>query len=451
MDNSTNNKSTKINPRLLQGFRDFLPKQKRQRDWLIDQVRAVYESFGFQPLETPALEYADILAGKYGDEGQKLMYRFKDHGAREVALRYDLTVPFVRVIAQYPELVKPFKRYQVAPAWRAENTQAGRFREFYQMDADIAGSASMMADAEMVSLISATMTKLGISNFNIRLNNRKILNGLIAAAKIDEAKASRVFALIDKMEKISTEDLEKSLNDILDADQTKKVLAFTQIQGSNTEILTVLKSIFGGIEIGQEGTKELAEVLDCLDKTSVDQAKIRIDLSIVRGLDYYTGTVYETTLLDLAGFGSVFSGGRFDKLIGNFSGIDLPAVGASVGVDRLFAAMEKLELLPPTKNTVDALVTVFPENPSDSLKVAQNLRQVGLNIEIYLGTRTDLKSQLNYADKLAIPVVVITFPDQVKNNKYLVKKMGAALGEAEQTETDFETLAATVQALAPSR
>lgn len=438
---------TKINPRLLQGFRDFLPVKKAQRDLMIEKIKEVYESFGFQPLETPVLEYTDILTGKYGEEGSRLMYSFKDNGERDVAMRYDLTVPFARVIAQYPDLAKPFKRYQVAPVWRADSPQAGRYREFYQMDVDIAGAGSTLADSEIVNLMSATMENLGITKFNIRLNNRKILNGLTQYANISQENKNKVFQLIDKIEKISSEDFEKSLNDILDENQTQKVLDFIKIKGENTEILAQLRTIFSGNKIGLEGVKELEEVLDYLKSTKIDLTRIKIDLSIARGLDYYTGIVYETILLDAPEFGSVLSGGRYDELIGLFTGTDMPAVGVSLGVDRLFAAMEKLEILPTITDATQVLVTVLPENPADSLRVAEILREAKINVEIYLGDKLVPGPQLAYADKLSIPVVVICFPDKVKEGIYIVKKLGENLGEATQIETSFEKLVETVRKL----
>jgi histidyl-tRNA synthetase len=385
------------------------------------------------------------MLGKYGDEGSRLMYKFKDQGDRDVALRYDLTVPFARVIAQYPELPKPFKRYQVAPVWRADSPQSGRYREFYQFDVDIAGSASTLADSEIVNLISATMENLGISKFNIRLNNRKILNGLIEYAEIDENSAAKVFQLIDKIEKISAEDFKKSLLDIIDQNQTQKVLEFIKIKGENPEIIAQLKTIFVKIPIGLEGINELEETLKYLEFSGIDLDRIKIDLSIARGLDYYTGIVYETILLDAPEFGSVCSGGRYDELIGLFTGLDVPAVGVSVGVDRLFTAMEKLELLPKVTSKTQVLVTAFPENLDDSLKVATALRKKNIKTEIFLGDKQNLGSELSYADKLQIPVCIITFPDKTKENIYIVKKLGENFGEAEQEETSFENLVSTTQ------
>lgn len=439
------NKTTTINPRLLSGFRDFLPEKKKQRDQIIEKVREVYESFGFQPLETPVLEYTDILTGKYGDEATRLMYRFKDNGDRDVAMRYDLTVPFARVIAQYPELPKPFKRYQVAPVWRADSPQAGRYREFYQMDADIAGSGSTLADAEIVNLIYATMINLGILKFNIRLNNRKILNGLIEYAGIKTSNTNKVFQIIDKIEKIEASEFKKILEEIVGQESAEKVMEFTSFKGENSEIIANLKKIFANFPVGLEGTIELEETIKYLEINQIDMGKVKIDLSIARGLDYYTGLVFETILLDAPEFGSVFSGGRYDKMIGTFTGIDMPAIGTSVGVDRLFAALEKLELLPVVKSETQVLVTVLPENPEESLKVAQVLRDNNIKTEMYLGEKPSPGPQLAYADKLGIPIAIICFPDKVKEDIYIVKKLGENMGEAEQVESSFEKLVETIK------
>lgn len=440
--------STTINPRLLQGFRDFLPTKKMQRDWLIEIVRGVYESFGFQPLETPTLEYADILTGKYGEEANMLMYRFRDQGDREVAMRYDLTVPLARVVAQYQDLVKPFKRYQVAPVWRADSPQAGRYREFYQFDADIAGSSSMLADAEIICLIYTVMTKLGVANFAVRISNRKVLNGLIEYAEIPTELTNKVFTAIDKIGKIGTDGVRAELlgsdeEPLLSKEAAEKVMAFVSLEGSNLQIITKLKEMFRDIPVGLEGANELDEVASYLDDLGIKSGYVKIDTSIARGLNYYTGTVFETTLGDLPNFGSVFSGGRFDTLIGMFTGKDIPAVGASVGVDRLFSAMEQLELLPETKHVSSVLVTVFPENPAASLAVARKLREADINTEVYLGEDGKFKSQLRYANKQGIPVVVITFPDQVEKDNYIVKLMA----DGSQQEASLTELVSTIQKL----
>jgi histidyl-tRNA synthetase len=425
-------------------------------------VREVYESFGFLPLETPALEYADVLTGKYGDEADKLLYRFKDNGGRDVAMRYDLTVPLSRVVAMYQDLPRPFKRYQVGPVWRAESPQKGRFREFYQFDADTCGSSSMLADAEIVALICTVMQKLGITRFAAEINNRKLLNGLTRYAGIADEDARRVFAALDKLPKIGAVAVREELlrEAITYADQTvegrlqnvpivqpgltaeavDKIMAFAAIEDENRSLLARLATLFAEIPIGLEGARELSEVLNALDAMGIDASKVRVATSIARGLDYYTGTVFETTLLDRPNFGSVFSGGRFDELIGLFTGKNVPAVGASVGVDRLFAAMEELGILPASRTVTDVLVTVFPENPDASLKLAREFREVGLNTEVFLGGGKNLKSQLRYANVQQIPVVAITFPDRMAEGTVIIRTMS----DGSQTEAALDNAVAVV-------
>lgn len=442
---------SKIDPRLIRGFRDFLPAQAIQRRGIIDKVRQIYESFGFQPLETPVLEYADILTGKYGEESDTLLYRFRDKGNRDVAMRYDLTVPFSRVIAMYPQLPKPFKRYQVAPVWRAEKTQKGRYREFYQFDADIAGSESMLADAEIVCLIFTIMNQLGIKNFVIDINNRKVLNGVVSYAGLAQTESKRVFQAIDKLAKIGPEGVKAELLKTgLTTEVANKIMAFTAISGNNRELLINLGLMFANVAAGSEGIQELSQVLDCLAAMGVDETRVRIKTSIARGLDYYTGTVFETTLLDKPEFGSVFSGGRYDELIGLFTGKNMPAVGASVGVDRLFAAMEELELLSEAASVSQVLVTVFPENPGVSLKAARMLRDAGINAEVYLGDaerKNELRKQLRYANQQNIPIVVIIFPEKADQGMTIIRKMS----DGTQIEVPLDKLATETQNILKER
>ncbi len=434
-----------IQPRILKGFRDFLPSQAIPRQEIIEIVRRVYEAFGFQPLETPVLEYADILTGKYGDEADRLLYRFQDNGGRDVAMRYDLTVPLSRVVAMYQSLPSPFKRYQVGPVWRAESPQKGRFREFYQFDADICGSSSTLADAEIIALICTVMQNLGITRFTADINNRKVLNGIAVLAGIEEGDTRRVFGALDKLPKIGQEGVREELlrEQTTYADQetdgrlanvpiikpgfppevVAKIMAFAMIEGENRPLLAQLTSMFQDVPVGAQGVRELDEALDALEAMGIDERFVRVRIDIARGLDYYTGIVFETTLLDRPNFGSVFSGGRFDELIGLFTGKNVPAVGASVGVDRLFAAMEELEILPAARTITDILVTVFPENAQESLKVARELRASGLNVEVFLGEGSSLKAQLRYANVQKIPVVVITFPDRMAEGITIVRTM----------------------------
>lgn len=453
-----------IEPRLLKGFRDFLPPQMIQRQRIIEAVRNVYECFGYLPLDTPVLEYEDILTGKYGEEADSLMYRFTDRGGRRVAMRYDLTVPLARVVAMYQDLPRPFKRYHIGPVWRGESPQKGRYREFVQFDADICGSSSMLADAEIVALIYTVMRALGIARFAIEINNRKVLNGLVEFAGLAVEDGRRVFQALDKLPKVGriavrqellterTTYEDQTIGGVLQnvpivhppfpAEAVDRIMAFTEITGSNQEILAGLEKMFTNIPVGLEGVRELTEVLAALEPMGIDERQVRVKTSIARGLDYYTGTVFETTLLERPEFGSVFSGGRFDELIGLFTGKNVPAVGASVGVDRLFAAMEELGILQEATSTSEVLVTVFPGNSQESLRIARELRVADVKTEVFLGdlkATNPLRAQLRYANTQKIPVVVIAFPE--KPGLATIRTMASG----EQTEVSLDDLAPVVK------
>lgn len=414
----------KITPKILKGFRDFLPEKMIIRESIIKTVKEVYESFGFLPLETPALEYAETLLGKYGEEADVLVYRFKDYGGREVALRYDLTVPLARVIAMYPELLKPFKRYQIAPVWRAEKPQKGRFREFIQCDIDIVGTYSMMADSEIVSVIYKTMKALGLDCFIIQINNRKILDGLIASLQIDRSQSLAIFRILDKFEKIGFEEVKKELLDKgFNKGVVDKLLQFIQIKGSNKEILSLLKKMFPDNSGVLKGAEELELILNYAKASGVSEENLKINLGIVRGLDYYTGSVFETLLLDSPEVGSVFSGGRYDNLIGMFFNKEVPAVGVSLGVDRLFSVMEATKILPTEISTSRVLVTIFDESTKiQSLKIADKLRQSRINTEIYFD-KDNLGKQLTYAYKKGTPLVIILGPKELKDKMVIFKDL----------------------------
>lgn len=414
----------KIEPKILKGFRDYLPEKMIQREKIIGKVKEIYQRFGFEPLETPALEYAETLLGKYGKEADKLVYRFRDYGGREVALRYDLTVPLARVIAMYPELPKPFKRYQVALIWRAESPQKGRYREFIQCDSDIVGSSTMMADAEILNVMYEIMKSLGFKNFVIQLNNRKILDGLVSNLGIDERKTLTIFKILDKLEKIGVREVEKELlKKGFNKKTVGKILEFIQLTGNNQEILSKLRKLLSNSPEAINGVEELESILNYLDKIRIPEKNLKINLSIVRGLDYYTGPVFETILTDCPEIGSVFGGGRFDNLIGMFSGKDIPAVGTSLGIDRIFSAMEILRMFSEKIIISQVLVTIFDKSLGlESLKVADKLQKSGINTEIYLG-EGNLTKQFKYANKKGIPFVITIGPEEIKEKMITVKIM----------------------------
>ncbi len=416
----------KIEPRVLRGFRDYLPAKMIPRQKMLSSIERTFQRFGFLPLMTPALEYLDILTGKYGEEGDQLLYRFKDHGDRDVGLRYDLTVPLARVVAQYTsEIPLPFRRYQIAPVWRAENPARGRFREFVQCDGDIVGSRDMAADAELVVLGCELLEGLGVEKFTVRVNNRKILSGLMASIGVEPGPGEAgVLRTIDKLPKIGEDETVRLLQEEnkLDADRIRKVLDFLRIQGSPPEILDGLDRTFEDGSVGRKGAAELREVFAVLLGAGVS-GSVEIDLSIARGLAYYTGTIYETFLGGLPGYGSVMSGGRYDELIGVFRGEDIPAVGISLGVDRLLEGLVELKLLEEEKSVAQVLVTVFgADTAAYSARVARILRSGGMACELY-PAYGKLKKQFGRANDSGQRWVIVAGPDEMAKGQAAVKDL----------------------------
>ena len=420
-----------IEPRLLKGFRDYLPEKMIVRQRMIQIIKEAYERFGFLPLETPALEHADILLGKYGEEGEKLLYRFKDNGDRDVALRYDLTVPLARVVAQYPELSKPFKRYQVAPVWRAENPQKGRFREFYQCDADIVGTTSLAADAEIVAVISETLKALGVKDFVVSINNRKILDGVLKDLSLPAGKNLAVLRIIDRLEKAGQVEVEKDLVELVgDPGKFKNIQKFIMAKDSQA-----VAKVFPG---AKEGLEELDLVYNYAANLGVAENNYKIDFSIARGLDYYTGTVYETRIDALPAIGSVFSGGRYDNLISQFIGRSIPAVGASIGLDRLFAALEELKVVEEVKSTAQAMIALLDDElVAEYQKMAAELRRAKINTLVFFD-KIGLAKQLSYAAQQKIPFVVICGSKEKEADTVVLRDMAKEeqreLGWAEAKE-----------------
>lgn len=426
-----------VKPKIVKGFRDILPAEMLAREKLISVIKEVYESYGFAPLSTPALEHKETLLG-YGEEAEKQIYLFRENDGNEVGLRFDLTVPLARVVAQYREIPRPFKRYQIQPVWRYDKPGPGRFREFLQFDIDIVGTESMMADAEIISAMYDSLVALGLSNFRIRLNNRKVLNTLIRFAGIDPDLAHPVFRVLDKLERQGLEALKQELGpgriDASGAEirglgltekQIGKIQEYLQLpQASRAQALGSLESLFQTVSGAEEGIEELREIHDYLSSLEITDEKIGIDLSIARGLDYYTGPVYEATLLDAQEYGGILGGGRFDDLIGLFIGERIPATGCSIGVDRLFSAMQRLGMVEVRPSTADALVTVMVrERLADYQEVAKKLRAAGMKAELYLGEEKSIGSQLKYADRQAIPIAVIIGPDEFSRNQASIKDL----------------------------
>jgi histidyl-tRNA synthetase len=446
----------KVEPRVLRGFRDYLPSKMIPRQEMLGTIETTFQRFGFVPLMTPALEYLDILTGKYGEEGESLLYRFRDHGERDVALRYDLTVPLARVVAQYPEITLPFRRYQIAPVWRAEKPARGRFREFVQCDGDIVGSRDMVADAELVALACELLESLKVESFVVRINNRKILSGLMRRiGVVDPAAEAGVLRTIDKLPKIGREETARLLrveNGLGEA-QVERVFEFLSIQGPKDEILARLRAFFGGggpapgagdgsspgadggvaqasgQDVGLLGTDELDSVLSITRSLGLD-SRVEVDLSIARGLNYYTGTIYEVFLGNLPGFGAVMGGGRYDSLIGIFKGEEIPGVGISLGIDRLLEGLVELKLLHERTSVASVCVTVFDaERAAYAARVARRLRQEGIRCELFPALQK-LGKQFRHAERAGTRWVVVAGSDEEARSEVAVKDLEAGKQEA---------------------
>jgi histidyl-tRNA synthetase len=441
-----------IQPRTLKGFRDYPPELMIPREWLMDTARRVYRSYGFAPIDTPALEYAEILLGKMdaGAEIQRQLYRFRDHGDRDVALRFDLTVPLARFAAQHiGKLGTPFKRYHIGLVWRGENTQAGRYREFMQCDFDTIGTTSNAADIESALVIHDLMVALGFERFSVRVNNRLVLNGLLEELELAE-RAEAVLRVLDKLSKQGRETVLKELTAApadrgvgLTAEQAGRVLDLAGMTGDNAEVLDRVERDFGRNPKAAEGVARLRELFAVARTAGIPDGRVTIDLSVCRGLDYYTGTVYETFLTDLPGYGSVCSGGRYDNLASLYTKQVLPGVGASLGLDRLLAAMEELKLLPKASTPAPVFVVQFAaERLGDYQRIARGLRQQDIATEVYPEAKK-IGAQLQYAERRGFRLAVIAGPDEFAAGLCKVKVLAT---RAEHTVPEGE-LVATVRRL----
>lgn len=414
-----------IEPRILRGFRDYPPELMIPRERLLEKARAVYRSYGFAPIDTPALELAEILLGKGGEESDKQLYRFKDQGGRDVALRFDLTVPFARFAAMYVnKLGTPFKRYHMGPVWRGESPQHGRFREFWQCDFDTIGTTANASDIEVALVIHDLMRALGFERFEVRINNRLILNGLLEELGL-AGQAAPLLRALDKLPKVGREAVAAEMAEKagVGPGQAERVLALAEMRGTNAEILDHLQRDFGGNPKAGDGIGRLRELLAVARAAGVPEERIRLDLSIARGLDYYTGTIYETFLLDKPDIGSVCSGGRYDNLAGLYTKQQLPGVGASLGLDRLLAAMEEMNLLPKAATAAPVLLVQFSaDRLGDYQRMARGLRAAGIGVEVYPEAKK-LGQQLKYAEGRGFRVALIAGPDELARGEWQVKNL----------------------------
>jgi histidyl-tRNA synthetase len=431
-----------IQPRTLKGFRDYPPELMIPRERLLEKAREVYRSYGYAPIDTPALEYTEILLGKGGEESDRLIYRFRDHGDRDVALRFDLTVPFARFAAQHiGKLGTPFKRYAMGPVWRGENTAHGRYREFWQCDFDTIGTTSTASDIEVVLVINDLMRALGFERFEVRVNNRLVLNGLLEEVGL-AGKTKPVLIALDKLPKIGPEAVAAEMAETAGVSpvQARRVLDLAGMKGTNAEILACLERDFGVNARAADGIRRLRELNDVTLTAGVSGERLKFDLSIARGLDYYTGTIYETFLLDKPDIGSVCSGGRYDNLAGLFTKQVLPGVGASLGLDRLLAAMEEMNLLPRVATPAPVLVVQFsPEHLGEYQKMARLLRSEGIGVEVYPEAKK-VTQQFKYAESRGFRVALIAGPDEFTQNAWKVKDLSRREEVTVTTDEVIETV-----------
>ena len=416
-----------IKPRTLSGFMELLPAKQVQFERMAEILRKTYGSYGFAPLDTPAIEDAQILLAKGGGETEKQIYRFQK-GDSDLALRFDLTVPLAKYVAlHYNDLAFPFRRFQISKVYRGERAQRGRFREFYQADIDIIGDGKLdiLNEAEIPAIIYKVFKGFGLSRFQIRVNNRKILNGFYAMQELSE-KSGDIMRTVDKLDKIGADKVRGILISdcgLTDA-QAEEILKFIAITGSNDQVIAALEGYTGRNALFDQGLTELKAVCCNLAAVGVPEANFAVDLTIARGLDYYTGTVYETTLLDYPEIGSVCSGGRYDNLAGYYIDKALPGVGISIGLTRLFYVLDEQGLLNPALPTApcDALVLPMLAEAGPAIALAEQLRSTGLRVQFY-GEQKKFKQKMAYADKLGVPFAVLLGEDELAAGKCAVKNM----------------------------
>ena len=437
-----------IQPRTLRGFRDYLPDSMMPREQLIATARQVYRSYGFSPIDTPALEYEEILAGKGGEESDKLMYRFEDGGGRRVGMRFDLTVPLARFAAQHiGELGTPFKRYQIATVWRAEKSQRGRYREFVQCDFDTIGTRSVAADIETALVIHDLFCALGLEDITIRVNNRQVLSGLLASAQLVE-QSTEILRALDKLDKIGRDKVAEEMVTVAGttSEQADDILNLCQISGTNEQILAQLESLLSGNDAGMAGVNTLADVVAGARAAGIPDETWLLDVAIARGLDYYTGTVYETYLEQLPTIGSVCSGGRYDNLAELYTKQELPGIGASLGLDRLLAAMEELDMIEKVSTPAKVFIPYFDSNRlHDYLCLAAKIRAVGIGVEVYPEPHKKLGQQLKYADRRGFAVALIAGENEFEAGTCQVKNLATSASEEVPLGSEASSVVAAVR------
>ena len=415
-----------VQPRILPGFMELLPEDQILFNQMSDTIRKVYEKFGFLPLDTPTIELSEVLLAKAGGETEKQIYRFQK-GDHDLSLRFDLTVPLARYVSQHAaDLVFPFKRYQISKVFRGERPQKGRFREFYQCDIDIIGNdeLDLVYDAEMPAVIYHVFKELNMGAFTIRLNNRKVLNGFFKELGLED-KIAEVLRIIDRLEKIGEEKVTQELAELeVTEEAIAKILQLIHIKGSNEQIVESLRQMAIEEPLFHAGVEELAQVTEYMRQLGMEEEYFAIDLTIARGLDYYTGTVYETMLNDYPKLGSVCSGGRYDNLTGYYTKQKMPGIGISIGLTRLFSQLKEEKVIEATKKSlVEVLVVPMgPEQMPQALKAAQQLRQADIKTDVYYQQK-GMKQKMKYAGKLGIPYVMLIAEEEAANGQVTLKDM----------------------------
>lgn len=435
----------KTEPRTLTGTMELLPREQILFNQMKQKIENTYQKFGFLPLDTPIIEFSEVLLAKAGGETEKQIYRFQK-GDNDLSLRFDLTVPLSKYVAKnYGNLSFPFRRYQMGKVYRGERPQKGRFREFYQCDIDILGDGELgiIYDAELPSIINTIFRELGFNQFTIRINNRKILNGLFEGLQQQE-KATSILRIIDKIDKIGEKAVREELINLeINEIAVNKIMNFITMEGTSDEKIQKLENWEIESRIFQEGVEELKQVVKNIRLFGVMDSNFKVDLTIARGLDYYTGTVYETFLDEYPQIGSVCSGGRYENLAEYYTDKKLPGVGVSIGLTRLFYQLNELNLIKTTKKSIaELLIIPMIEDLEEPIKLATELRNLGIKTEIYLNDKK-LKAKFKYADKLKIPYVIVIGEDEIKTQKMAIKNMET--GEEIRVDLEAKTIANTIK------